>query len=65
MITKKLSNGFTVLATKRGRELFSRGYVNRTQAQKAADRVGPQAQVWQPGLGPCFYVIVEIAMEAA
>lgn len=63
-ITKKLSNGFTVLATDRNGTLFARTYCNRTQAQKAADKVGPQAQVWQPRLGPAFYVIVEISVDA-
>ena len=66
MLTKKLNNGFTVLAKQaKDGSVTARTYANQTQAQKAAAAVGPQAQVYQPRLGPCFYVIVEIAIGDA
>lgn len=60
MTTKKLSNGFTVLANDRSGVLRANDYCNRTRAEAAAAKVGPQAQVWQRG--NCFYVITEIAI---
>ncbi len=59
-ITKKLSNGFTVLAKQIGGKLVSMAYANRTGAEKSAAKIGPHAQAWQ--VGSCFYVIVEIAI---
>lgn len=60
MLTKKLSNGFTVLAKELNGKLVSMAYANRTAAQKSAAKIGPQAQAWQ--IGSCFYVITEIAI---
>lgn len=49
-----LNNGVVVMGRDDGSELRARVYVNRTQAQHMADRIG--GTVYQPRTGPAFYV---------
>ena len=49
--TTKLNNGVEVLAHAAG---HAKTFCNRTQAQNAAEKVG--GWVWQPRLGPVFFV---------
>ena len=53
--TVKLNNGKEVAAKIRNGDLCAIHYVNRTQAQKAVDKLGQGWRVHQPFLGPVFY----------
>ena len=55
-ITKVLNNGWTVLGKIYEGDLYAKTYANRTQAQQAVCKLGPQWEVARSISGRPFYV---------
>lgn len=64
-----LNDGTKVLGlTDKNGRVWAKTYANRTQANKAAEKArmaGFSAFVWQPRVGPVFYVVWDIDAAAA
>jgi len=56
ILTSKLNSGVVVLAKSTPTGVFAKTFANKTQAARAAEKVG--GEVIQPRLGPVFYVMM-------